>query len=297
MSPALQQIDAFIDALWMQAGLSRNTLNAYRSDLTALAEHLHREGVTLLDAQTADLLSFLSQRAAAGARPRSLARLLSSIKRFYRYQLQQGRLRADPSVQVAAPRVGRALPQSLTEAEVEALLESVHPETPERHRDRTMLETLYATGLRVSELVGLTLEQLDLQQGIVRVLGKGGKERLVPLGETALDWLQQYLVHSRQALLKQSSSNVLFLSRKGGALSRQGFWYLIKRYARKAGIDKQLSPHTLRHAFATHILNHGADLRVVQMLLGHSDLSTTQIYTHIARERLKTLHARHHPRG
>ncbi len=297
LNPVPQQIDAFIDALWMQAGLSRNTLNAYRSDLTALSVYLDKTGVSLLDAQAGDLLSFLSQRTAAGASPRSIARLLSSIKRFYQHQLQQGRLQADPSARIAAPKIGRALPQTLTEAEVEALLECVSAETPEKHRDRTMLETLYATGLRVSELVGLTLDQLNLQQGVIRVLGKGGKERLVPLGETAVDWLEQYLARSRPQLLKQASCSVLFPSRKGGALTRQGFWYLIKRYAQQAGISKPLSPHTLRHAFATHILNHGADLRVVQMLLGHSDLSTTQIYTHIARERLKTMHARHHPRG
>ncbi|MDE2089716.1 MAG: site-specific tyrosine recombinase XerD [Gammaproteobacteria bacterium] len=290
-------IEAFLDALWMERGLSVNTLAAYRADLTGLAAWLAARGGTLLDARRDQLLGCLAWRAQRGLKPRSSARLLSSLRRFYQYQVQIGRLTADPSVRIDAPKLGRALPKSLTEQDVEALLAA--PDTGEvlGLRDRAMLEILYASGLRVSELVRLTLAQVSLRQELVRVRGTGNKERLVPLGEEAIDWLERYLNESRPQLLEGRPCDALFPTRRGASMTRQAFWHLIKRYARQAGVDKPLSPHTLRHAFATHLLNHGADLRVVQMLLGHSDLSTTQIYTHVARERLKELHTRHHPRG
>ncbi len=279
----------------MESGLSNNTLEAYRRDLTGFASFLYPK--KLLGANASDLLDYLSKRVRSGIKSRSTARLLSSIKRFYQYQIREGRINIDPSEQIESPKLGRYLPQTLSESEVEVLLEAVTDETCESFRDRVMLETLYATGLRVSELINLTVDQLGLQQGVIRVVGKGNKERLVPLGEIALDWIERYLKLARPSLLRGEITNYVFPSRKGGALSRQGFWYIIKRIARQAGIVKPLSPHTLRHAFATHLINHGADLRVVQMLLGHSDLSTTQIYTHVARERLKDIHAQHHPRG
>jgi len=232
-----------------------------------------------------------------GARPRTTARLLSSLRRFYRYLVREGRLSGDPTVRIDTPRIGRPLPDSLSEEEVETLLDAPVVGEALGLRDRAMLELLYACGLRVSELVNLTMEQIDLTQGVVRLMGKGSKERLVPLGEEAADWLQCYIAQSRPELAAGTSARALFITRRGKAMTRQAFWYRLRHYAVKSGINKALSPHTLRHAFATHLLNHGADLRVVQMLLGHSDLSTTQIYTHVARERLKELHARHHPRG
>ena len=219
------------------------------------------------------------------------------MRQFYQHALRQGWLGEDPTARIEAPRLGRPLPRTLTEAEVETLLLAPDVDTPEGHRDRAMLEVLYATGLRVSELVDLRPEQVSLTQGLVRVVGKGGKERLVPLGEEALSWIQAHFAGPRQEILGQRPCSHLFVTRRGGGMTRQAFWYLIKKHAFNAGIHKALSPHTLRHAFATHLLNHGADLRVVQMLLGHSDLSTTQIYTHVARERLKQLHAAHHPRA
>jgi integrase/recombinase XerD len=290
-------IENFADALWMERGLSGNTLSAYRSDLAAFAGWLGQQGTALLDAQRNQLLSYLALRVQQGARPRTTARLLSSLRRFYRYLVREGRLTEDPSARIDAPKLGRALPKSLTETEVESLLAVPKIDDPRGLRDRTMLEVLYASGLRVSELVGLTLDQVNLRQGVVRVIGKGSKERLVPLGEEAVVWLERYLAEARHDLVQGRLNDALFPTRRGAAMSRQAFWQLIKRYAKQAGINKPLSPHTLRHAFATHLLNHGADLRVVQLLLGHSDLSTTQIYTHVARERLKDLHARHHPRG
>ncbi|MFA7095263.1 MAG: site-specific tyrosine recombinase XerD [Gammaproteobacteria bacterium] len=290
-------IEAFIDTLWVERGLSENTLSAYRVDLQGLATWLAGRGSSLLAAQRDELLDYLAFRVRQGARPRSTARFLSSMRQFYRQLVRQGRIDADPTARIDAPKLGRALPKSLTEAEVEALLAA--PDTGDLLglRDRTMLEILYATGLRVSELVHLTLDQVNLRQGVVRITGKGSKERLVPFGEEALGWLERYLREARPLLLRGQLCDALFPTQRGTAMTRQAFWVLIKRYARKAGITKSLSPHTLRHAFATHLLNHGADLRVVQLLLGHSDLSTTQIYTHVARERLKTLHAKHHPRG
>ena len=290
-------IDRFLDAVWMERGLSPNTLAAYRADLSALERWLDEHAVHLENAQRGDILSFMASRVQAGARPRSTARQLSSFRRFYRYLVREGSLREDPTAQIAMPKVGRSLPKSLMEEEVEALLAAPAVSDPLGHRDRTMLEVLYATGLRVSELVNLKLGQVNLNQGVLRIVGKGDRERLIPLGEEAVQWVQQFLLGPRVEILLERQTDYLFPTRRGDRMTRQAFWHIIKRYAKKAGIDKELSPHTLRHAFATHLLNHGADLRVVQMLLGHSDLSTTQIYTHVARERLKDLHSQHHPRG
>ena len=290
-------VERFLDALWLERGLSENTLTAYRSDLQGLSLWLQQKGLGLQGAARHDLLHYMQQRSEQGASPRSSARLLSSLRRFYRYLVRERVLQEDPSARIDAPKLGRALPDSLSEAEVERLLAAPDLSSALGLRDRAMLEVLYASGLRVSELVSLLQPQVNLQQGLVKVIGKGNKERLVPLGEEALNWLERYLREARGSLLGALQSDVLFPSRRGAAMSRQAFWQLIKRYALKAEIDKPLSPHTLRHAFATHLLNHGADLRVVQLLLGHSSLSTTQIYTHVARERLKSLHAAHHPRG
>jgi len=290
-------IERFLDALWLERGLSDNTLTAYRSDLQKLAEWLQTQQTALLSAERHELMRYLQRRAEQGASPRSGARLLSSIRRFYRYLLRERLIAEDPSTRIDAPKLGRALPKSLTEEEVERLLAAPDTGKSLGLRDRAMLELLYASGLRVSELVSLTLPQVNLQQGLVKVIGKGNKERLVPLGEEALNWLERYLREARGLLLGATQSDVLFPGSRKTAMTRQAFWQLIKRYAQLAQITKHLSPHTLRHAFATHLLNHGADLRVVQLLLGHSTLSTTQIYTHVARERLKNLHAQHHPRG
>jgi integrase/recombinase XerD len=297
-SPDTDLIERFADALWMERGLSANTLSAYQSDLRAFALWLARsQGRGLAAAQRADLLAYLAVLSREGRKPRSSARLVSCLRQFYRHLLRQGLIREDPSARVDSPKLGRPLPKTLSERDVEALLGAPDTGNARGHRDRTMLEVLYATGLRVSELVGLTPEQVSLVQGVVRVVGKGDKERLVPLGEEALAWLGEYARGPRQDLLAGRTSDWMFPTRRSDFMTRQAFWQLIKRYALEAGIGKPLSPHTLRHAFATHLLNHGADLRVVQMLLGHSDLSTTQIYTHVARERLKDLHARHHPRA
>ncbi len=296
-APASPIIERFTDALWMEHGLSANTLGAYAADLAAWSRWLAQQGRTLETARREDLQRYLAHGVASGRKARSTARLLSSLRRFYRFLLRENLIRTDPTALVDAPRVGRSLPKSLTEEQVERLIAAPDVETALGLRDRAMLETLYATGLRVSELVGLTLSQLALTQGVVRVVGKGDKERLVPLGEQALDWLQRYLRESRPALLKRAPSEALFPTGRGGAMTRQAFWRNLKRYAHLAKIETPISPHTLRHAFATHLLNHGADLRAVQMLLGHSSLSTTQIYTQVARARLKSLHATHHPRG
>ena len=290
-------IDRFLDAIWMERGLSANTLAAYRADLMALGRWLQGKGVTVTGAQRSNLLDFISWRVEQGARPRSTARQLSSFRRFFRYLLREGTISVDPTARIAMPKIGRSLPISLTEEEVEALLKAPDTAEPLGHRDRTMLELLYATGLRVSELINLRRGQINLNQGVLRIVGKGDRERLIPLGEESQDWLQHYLKGARVEILLDRQTDYLFPTRRGDRMTRQAFWHIIKRYARKSGIKKKLSPHTLRHAFATHLLNHGADLRVVQMLLGHSDLSTTQIYTHVARERLKDLHSEHHPRG
>jgi integrase/recombinase XerD len=297
-APDQDVIDRFADALWMERGLSRNTLSAYQTDLRKLSIWLgHERGRGLLKAERIDILDYLSSQSVAGRKPRSTARMLSCVRQFYQHALREGWIKTDPSARVDAPKLGRPLPHSLTEAEVEALLDAPDLEDAEGFRDRVMFEVLYATGLRVSELVGLRLEQVSLNQGLVRVVGKGGKERLVPLGEEAINWLERFMRSGRRELLGAQLCAEVFPTRRGGGMTRQAFWYRIKKHARAAGITKHLSPHTLRHAFATHLLNHGADLRVVQMLLGHSDLSTTQIYTHVAQERLKSLHAVHHPRG
>jgi integrase/recombinase XerD len=291
-------IERFCDALWLQEGLSANTLEAYRRDLEGLERWISKRGMALASASRADLLDYLSGSVGKGARPRTTARLLSSLRRFYGYLVREEKIKTDPTALIDSPKLGRPLPKSLSEEQVEKLLESPDVAKPLGLRDRAMLETLYATGLRVSELVGLTLSQVSLTQGVVRVIGKGDKERLVPLGEEAISWISRYLAEGRSRLVKSRSTDALFTTARGGPMTRQAFWHNLKGHTRKAGIDaKKLSPHTLRHAFATHLLNHGADLRVVQMLLGHADLSTTQIYTHVAQARLKTLHEQHHPRG
>ena len=292
------EIERYLDALWMEKGLAENTLAAYRRDLSHYENWLvGRGGGALLASKDTDLLAYLGWRLEQGRSPRSTARFLSCVRGFFRYQLREGRLERDPSLDIDSPKLGRPLPKSLSEEQVDALLAAPNLEDPVELRDRTMLELLYACGLRVSELVGLQLSQVGLNQGVVRIIGKGGKERLVPMGEEALGWLQRFLAGTRSELLGNRHSEVVFPSRRGSQMTRQAFWYRIKLYAGRAGIDSKLSPHTLRHAFATHLLNHGADLRVVQLLLGHSDLTTTQIYTHVARERMKDLHAQHHPRG
>lgn len=284
----------------MEKGLSDNSLAAYRRDLTAFADWLSikRPGMTLLAVGRFDLLAYVESRSEAGIKPRSAARALSALRSFYQMKTRDGLIAENPTLRVDLPKIGRALPKSLTEQDVNALLEAPAIEQPQGQRDRTMLELMYATGLRVSELVSLTLSEVNLRQGVVRVRGKGGKERLVPVGEIALSWLEKYLVEARpELLIGKAPTDVLFPSNRARAMTRQTFWHLIKKHALTAGISQDLSPHTLRHAFATHLINHGADLRVVQLLLGHSDLSTTQIYTHVAKERLKSLHEAHHPRG
>jgi len=290
-------LDDFIDRLWLEEGLSRNTLESYRRDLVQFAVWLEKSaGNTLLQTERANIERYLAARFPQ-VKPRSISRLVASLRRLYRFLLREGRIAADPTLQIASPKLPRSLPKSLSEEEVESLLNAPDDAQLLGLRDRAMLETLYATGLRVSELVNLKVSEVSLDMGVVRVMGKGSKERLVPLGEEALDWIRRYLGQGRPLILEGKLSDSLFVTQRGSAMTRQAFWYLIKRYAVLAGIAKPMSPHVLRHAFATHLLNHGADLRVVQMLLGHSDISTTQIYTHVARERLKALHAQHHPRG
>ncbi len=290
-------VTRFLDGAWMERGLSPNTLAAYRADLVALSRWLATQGGSITESNRADLLGFIAWRVECGARPRSTARQLSSFRRFYRFLIREGVIKDDPTAQIAMPKIGRSLPKSLSEEEVESLLNAPVVNDALGSRDRTMLEVLYATGLRVSELVSLKATQLNLNQGVLRVVGKGDRERLIPLGEEAVRWLKEFIGTARGEILLDRHTDYLFPTRRGDFMTRQAFWHIIKRYARKSGIDKELSPHTLRHAFATHLLNHGADLRVVQMLLGHSDLSTTQIYTHVARERMKEMHTRHHPRG
>ena len=295
MKTSIETIDRFLDALWMERGVSENTLSAYRSDLQKYALWLDKDKCQMVVAEESHVRNYLASM--QGRTARTMARHLSSIRRLYSYLVREGMMKHDPSARIEGPKIGRQLPKSLTETEVEELLKAPDIGTSLGLRDRTMLEILYAAGLRVSELISLQLGQVNLRQGVVRVLGKGSKERLVPLGEEAVEWLTRYQQNARVEILGQKISDALFPTKRGDAMSRQAFWYLIKRYAVIAGINKTISPHVLRHAFATHLLNHGADLRVVQMLLGHSDISTTQIYTHVARERLKNLHAVHHPRG
>ncbi len=299
-SPSLEKAEAlierFADAIWAERGLSDKTLEAYRRDLMQWAQWLDKRGHSLTAASQADLLGYIGERFSQVA-ARTAARGLSSLRRFYRYAVRVGWVSQDPTQDISSPKLPRSLPKTLNEADVESLLNAPDTDTALGMRDRAMLETLYATGLRVSELVGLQLHQVNLVQGVVQVVGKGGRERLVPLGETAQAWLQQYYDEARRELMKGRMSDYLFPSRRANYMTRQNFWHIIRRYAKQAEIQSDLSPHGLRHAFATHLLNHGADLRVVQMLLGHADLSTTQIYTHVARARLKSLHAEHHPRG
>ncbi len=295
-------IEQFIDVIWMERGLSENTLSAYRTDLkkfyTWLMQSSNKPVVDILikvDRKT--IVNYLSELERRQISASSRARLLSSLRRFYAYLLREKNIETDPVALIDAPKLGRSLPKTLTEKDVESLLMAPDTATLLGLRDRVLFEVLYATGLRVSELVGLQLTQVNLQQGVLRVTGKGNKERLVPLGEEAVSWLEKYLLNTRADLLKGQVTDALFVTKRGAAMTRQAFWYLIKRYALQAEIGSAISPHTLRHAFATHLLNHGADLRVVQMLLGHSNLSTTQIYTHVAKARLKSLHSLHHPRG
>ena len=291
----VRTIEEYIDLSWMESGLSAATLSAYRGDLSQFSRWLCGRGRALEEARRLDVLDFLGDH--AHWPPRTIARRLSALRRFYRHLEREGRVASNPCDRIDAPRLGRPLPEVLTEQEVERLLAAPDIATALGTRDRAMLEVLYATGLRVSELVRLRADQVNLLQGVLRVVGKGGKERLVPLGEPAVDWLERFLDRGRAEILGPRVTSALFPTGRGRGMTRQAFWHLIKRHARQAGISREISPHTLRHAFATHLLDHGADLRVVQMLLGHRDISTTQIYTHIARERLKVLHARHHPRG
>jgi integrase/recombinase XerD len=291
-------IDAFCDQLWLQDGLAAATLASYRRDLAGWCDWLGRQGRALLEVARVDFEQWLADQFRAKAKATSVARRLSALRRFYRYQLARGVIREDPTLRVRAPRKPRRLPKHLSEAQVEALLAAPDTKTTRGLRDRAMLETLYATGLRVSELVGLKLAQVAQDAGVVRVVGKGSKERLVPMGEEAVTWVSRYQREVRPQLAGGAKRDEIFLTQRHAPLTRQAFWALVKRYAIRAGIPAaSLSPHVLRHAFATHLLNHGADLRVVQLLLGHADITTTTIYTHVARERLKQLHAVHHPRG
>ena len=296
--PLSVEINEYLDALWLQRGLSENTLAAYRRDLAQTEQWLinNKRSNRLIDASADDLGAFNATRSEQGLARRSAARWLSSVRGFYRYFLREQRIQEDPTQHLEHPKQARELPRSLGASDVENLLAAPDIETTIGLRDRAMLELLYASGLRVSELIALQLVSVNLRQGVVRVVGKGNKERLVPVGETALDWLQRYLREARQELLP-AGGNVLFPSRRGRTMTRQTFWHAIKRYALAAGIQKDISPHTLRHAFATHLVDNGADLRAVQMMLGHSDLSTTQIYTHVAQQRLQSLLREHHPRG
>ena len=291
----MDSIAAFLDRLWLQRGLSPATIEAYSRDLHMFQQWVEKPIETVSEFE---LLDYLAQRHSEGLSSRSSARFLSSLRAFFRDALDNELVQQDPTANVSRPILGRPLPEALSEEEVNLLIQSPDPNSgPIELRDRVMLEVLYATGLRVSELVGLQLTSVNIRQGIVRVLGKGSSERLVPIGEDALTWLERYIDNGRSALLKRRLSDVLFPSNRGQMMTRQTFWHAVKKYSLRVGIRRPISPHTLRHAFATHLLNHGADLRAVQMMLGHADLSTTQIYTHVAKERLKALHSEHHPRG
>ncbi len=290
-------IDEFIDHLWLEDGLSKNTLNSYRFDLELFTGWLDKSfKKNILDTSQVDIQQYLSFKFPT-SKSRSISRLLAALRRLFRYLLRQKKIKIDPTLEIQSPKIPKSLPKSLSEEDVELLLAAPDVETNAGLRDKAMLELLYACGLRVSELVNILLTELSMTEGVIRVTGKGNKTRLVPMGEEAVDWIKKYIDESRNNILKQRVSKYLFITIRGGAMTRQAFWYLIKRYAIIANIKKSMSPHIMRHAFATHLLNHGADLRVVQMLLGHSDISTTQIYTHVARERLKKLHESHHPRG
>jgi integrase/recombinase XerD len=293
----IARLDEFLERIWLEEGLARNTLTGYRQDLQQFVGWLH--GVshkTLLQAEYADIQDYIASRFKT-SKPRSTSRLIASLRRFYRFCLREQYIVADPTLQLESPKLPRSLPKSLSEQEVEELLQAPDINDPIGLRDRAMLELLYASGLRVSELVQVKVTEVSLSQGVVRVTGKGSKTRMVPMGEIAVEWIARYLQQARPQIMQQRLSDHLFVTQRAQGMTRQAFWYLIKRYALMAGVKHAISPHVLRHAFATHLLNHGADLRVVQMLLGHSDISTTQIYTHVARERLKKLHSEHHPRG
>lgn len=292
----LALLDQFIEHIWLEDGLSENTLSSYRHDITIFGLWLNLQNIQYLTVSHGHIQQYLAVKFPQ-SQPRSISRLIASLRRFYRYLLREKNISQDPTLQIESPKLPRCLPKSLNEEEVIALLNTPNVDEPAGLRDRAMLELLYACGLRVSELVGIKVTEVSLNDGIVRVTGKGSKTRLVPMGEEAIEWIARYIKEARSRILQKKLSDALFVTNRMDAMTRQAFWYLIKRYALLAGIDKPMSPHVLRHAFATHLLNHGADLRVVQMLLGHSDISTTQIYTHVARERLKKLHSVHHPRG
>ena len=290
-------IDLFIDHLWLEDGLSKNTLNSYRFDLELFTEWLTKSlKKNILDVTQADIQQYLSFKFPT-SKSRSISRSLATLRRFFRYLLRENKVNIDPTLEIISPKIPKSLPKSLSEEEVESLLNTPNVKTISGLRDKAMLELLYACGLRVSELVNILLTELSMTEGVIRVTGKGSKTRLIPMGEEAVDWIKRYINESRNSILKKKTSKYLFITIRGSAMTRQAFLYLIKRYSIIAKIKKPMSPHILRHAFATHLINHGADLRVVQMLLGHSDISTTQIYTHVARERLKKLHESHHPRG
>ena len=291
-------VESFLNSLWLEKGLSQNTINAYRSDLHAFGYWIEQKGMKIDDARREHILSYLSSRIEQGKKTKTIARTLSCLRTFFKYLMRENYISNDPTLRVDSPKLGRILPNSLSETDVEMLLAAPDLSNTIGFRDRTMLEVIYACGLRVSELVELKISDLNLRQGIVKIMGKGSKERLVPIGEEAIAWLNNYVGSARINLVKGNlSEDIVFPNNRGIKMTRQAFWYRLKTYTRKANIDKKLSPHTLRHAFATHLLNHGADLRVVQLLLGHSNLSTTQIYTHVAQFRMKELHEKHHPRG
>ena len=290
-------IDVFIDHLWLEDGLSKNTLNSYRFDLELFTEWLTKIlKKNILDVTKSDIQQYLSYKFPT-SKSRSISRLLATLRRLFRYLLRENKIKIDPTLEILSPKIPKSLPKSLSEEEVELLLNSPNVKTISGLRDKAMLELLYACGLRVSELVNILLTELSITDGVIRITGKGSKTRLVPMGEEAADWIKKYIDESRNVFLNKKTSKYLFITVRGSSMTRQAFWYLIKKYSIIAQIKKPISPHILRHAFATHLINHGADIRVVQMLLGHSDISTTQIYTHVARERLKKIHASHHPRG
>tara|TARA_B100001769_G_scaffold192028_1_gene152726 strand:- start:108 stop:1016 length:909 start_codon:yes stop_codon:yes gene_type:complete len=289
--------DEFLDNLWLEDGLSKNTLNSYRFDLDLFSSWIEKKlEKNFLEISQSDIQEYLAFKFPT-SKSRSISRLLATLRRFYKYLLRENKISIDPTLEIQSPKIPKSLPKSLSEEDIESLLSAPNLETSSGLRDKAMLELLYACGLRVSELVNILLTELSLTEGVVRITGKGNKTRLVPMGEEAVDWIKKYINESRKNILKKQSSKYLFITIRGKAMTRQAFWYLVKRYSILVKINKPLSPHILRHAFATHLINHGADLRVVQMLLGHSDISTTQIYTHVARERLKNLHESHHPRG
>lgn len=293
---AFPEIDTFIDQLWLEDGLSPNTLSSYRNDLKGFAEWCRQHTHTLWEVQSHDVQAYLAHRFPQ-VKVRSINRLIATLRRFYRYALAANLIQQDPTLHIEAPKMPRSLPKTLSESQVEDLLNAPDVNAPLGMRDRAMLELLYASGLRVSELVNIKISEVSTQDGVVRVTGKGSKTRLVPMGQEAAEWIDRYLAGARAEILKGSLSDAVFVTTRGDAMTRHAFWHIIQRYTLQAGISQHISPHVLRHAFATHLLNHGADLRVVQMLLGHADISTTQIYTHVARERLQQLHKAHHPRG